>query len=67
MKNFKLIEARKQAGYTQETLAKEVNISQAAISKYENGIDNPSLDIAYKISVVLSVPMDVFIMEKVAS
>ena len=38
--NERLRELRKKAGYSQEELAEELNISRQAVSKWENGVSH---------------------------
>ena len=45
-----LIQARKEAGLTQEELSKKTGISQADISRLENGTRNPSLALLNRIA-----------------
>lgn len=42
--NARLRELRKKAGYSQEELAEELNISRQAVSKWENGTANPDIN-----------------------
>ena len=48
----KLFELRKQKNYTQEDLANKLHVSRQAISKWENGVSYPSMDILTSISKV---------------
>lgn len=43
---------------TQKDLAVRVNTSQSSISKYENGSDSPSFDMAVKIADALNCSLD---------
>lgn len=47
---FAMAEARKKQHMTQEELAKRTGISQADISKLENGTRNPSLNLLKRIA-----------------
>ncbi|WP_430515293.1 helix-turn-helix transcriptional regulator [Cytobacillus firmus] len=49
----RLVNARKQAGLTQEQLALEAKISRAYLSNIEKGKHTPSLEVAKKISDAL--------------
>ena len=42
--NERLRELRKKAGYSQEELAEELNISRQAVSKWENSTANPDIN-----------------------
>lgn len=48
-----LLRARKEAGLTQAELSKKTGISQADISRLENGTRNPSLAILERIAEAL--------------
>lgn len=50
--------ARKSKKYTQERLAKAIDVTYAAISKYESNAITPSLEAMCKIADVLGVSMD---------
>lgn len=47
---------RKEAGYTQEWLANNLNVSQTAIALWESGTRTPSIDVIEKIADLLDVP-----------
>lgn len=49
---------RKQANLTQNDLAKKLNISRQAITKWENGIGLPDLDNIKKLSDIFNVKID---------
>lgn len=49
--------ARKEAGLTQEDLAKDLNINRATLSKYESGTISPTIEMLVKISVALNRPV----------
>lgn len=53
MRNEKLVEARKKAGFTQEILARTLNCTKGTISNWENGYSSPSLNDAIVLSEVL--------------
>lgn len=50
----KLVHLRKQAGFTQYSFAKRINISRNHYSQIETGAKNPSLDLALKIKNALA-------------
>ena len=54
----KLIEIRKKRGYTQEHMAKELNIARTTYTGYENGNFSPSLEIAMEIKRILNYKKD---------
>lgn len=54
----KLIELRKQNGWTQEELAYRLDVSYQAISKWENGLAQPSLENLVKIAQIFNVSTD---------
>jgi putative transcriptional regulator len=49
----KIKELRKKLETTQEDLAKKVNVTRQTIISLENGRYNPSLDLAYRITIAL--------------
>lgn len=49
-----LIQARKDAGLTQSELSEKTGISQADISRLENGTRNPSLALLQRIAAALN-------------
>jgi putative transcriptional regulator len=60
MKNTRLIDARKQKGMSQEAVAKESGISRSYYTRIELGKHIPSMSVAYRISKVLDVNLDIF-------
>lgn len=56
--NEKLVTLRKQKGWTQEELAKELYVSRTAVSKWESGRGYPSIDSLKEISGYFSVSID---------
>ena len=55
MSKITLKEYREKAGYTQERLARETDVSVFSISKYEtSGIDNAKFDTVKKICEILN-------------
>ena len=55
--NF-IMEKRKALGLTQQQLADQLNISFQAISKWENGITYPNIEILRDLAIVLGVSAD---------
>lgn len=53
-----IVDLRKERNYTQKELAKLLNISASCLSKYENGITQPPLDIIVQICDALNVSAD---------
>ncbi len=54
----KLIEIRKKRGLSQEKLGEIVDIDKRLISRYETGKNVPSIEVAKKFAVALSVSLD---------
>ena len=54
----KIKNLRLERGWTQEELGKILNVQKAAISKYENGIASPSIEILKTLSSVFGVSID---------
>lgn len=46
---------RKMKGLTQEQLASQAGITSEYVSRIENGKENPTVDVLFKISVVLGI------------
>ena len=64
MKN-KIRELREQLNLTQQALAEKVEVSRQTIISLENGRYNPSIFLAYKISKVFNLSIEiVFIFEE---
>ena len=55
-KNIKQLRAGK--GWTQAELAKELNVSEDAVSKWENGKNMPSLEDVVHLSKIFDVPIE---------
>lgn len=55
--NRRLIEARKQKGFTQEQLAKLIGVDRTTYAHYERG-KTPLLITALKVAHVLNVPVE---------
>ena len=64
MKN-RIEEIRKARDVNQEELAKALGVSRQTISSLENGRDNPSIELAYKLSKYFGMTIEeVFIFEE---
>ena len=59
-----IYQMRKKSGLTQNELAKELGISNKAISKWENGKSKPTTDMLRKLSVLWNVPVENLLMLK---
>lgn len=57
MKN-KLQEFRHQNNFTQQELAEKVKVTRRTIISLENGRYNPSLELAFKLSILFKVPIE---------
>jgi putative transcriptional regulator len=57
-KRTTLIALREAKGWRQEDVAKMLNISQQAVSLYENGKRDPSIRLAKKFEVLFKTPME---------
>lgn len=49
----RLSESIKNSGYTQKDIAKMLNISESNISNWKKGDNLPSVDILYKLCIIL--------------
>ena len=56
--NIKLAMLRKEHGYTQEQLSDFLNLTRSAISNYELGLNEPSLDTMVAIADLYGVSLD---------
>jgi transcriptional regulator with XRE-family HTH domain len=54
----KILELRKSAGYSQEKLAELLHVSRQAVSKWEAGAAQPTLDNLIELSKLFQVPLD---------
>lgn len=54
----RLYDLRKKAGLSQSVLGKKVGVSNKAVSKWENGLAKPGLEVLQKLADVLSVSID---------
>lgn len=52
---------RKDKGYTQEELAKELNVVRQTVSKWEKGISLPDVDILSKIADILETDVNILL------
>lgn len=59
----RLRELRKKAGYSQEELAEELNISRQAVSKWENGTANPDINNLIRLGELYQVSTDSILFE----
>lgn len=50
-------ELRHKTGMTQEEFADKINVAPRHVSRIENGVNTPSVETLYKISLVLNVEM----------
>lgn len=60
----KIKNKRKELNLTQEYLAKELNISRQAVSKWEKGTSEPSMENLVKLSGIFGVDIDYFKKDK---
>lgn len=56
--NEKLLELRKQKGWSQEELGEKINVSRQTISKYEVGQSTPEMDKLIEISKIFGITID---------
>lgn len=54
----RITEALKQSNYTQKELAQMLNISESNISNWKKGQNLPSVDILYKLCIILDESAD---------
>ncbi len=57
-KNNKIAELRKEKGLSQRNLAKELGTSQANLSRWEQGLNEPSIMECWKIADYFEVSID---------
>lgn len=55
--NF-IMNKRKELGMTQQQLADKLKVSFQAVSKWENGITYPNIEILYELAITLNVTVD---------
>ena len=53
MQNYKLVNARKAKGLTQENLAEKLMYKKSTISNWENGYSTPKMEDAFKVAEIL--------------
>ena len=58
-KNNKIAELRKNLGLSQRQLAKEIGTSQANLSRWEKGLNEPSIIECWKLADFFDVSIDV--------
>ena len=62
VKQTKLIEVRKSKGLSREAAARAIQISTASWFSYETGQRTPSLQVAFRMSCLLGIPVnDLFV------
>ena len=54
----KILELRKNAGYSQEKLAELLHVSRQAVSKWESGAALPTLENLIELSKLFQVPLE---------
>lgn len=54
----KILELRKDKGFTQDVLAKKCNVSRQTINAIENDRYDPTLQLAFKIAAILGTTVD---------
>ncbi|MBQ8875989.1 MAG: helix-turn-helix transcriptional regulator [Clostridia bacterium] len=58
-KNNKIAELRKNQGLSQRQLAKEIGTSQANLSRWEQGLNEPSIIECWKLADYFDLPIDI--------
>lgn len=56
--NEKLLDLRKQKGWSQEELGNELNVSRQTISKWEMGMTTPELENLVMLSKIFNISID---------
>lgn len=54
----RIVEAIQESGYTQKSIAQMLNISEGNISNWKKGSNMPSIDILYKLCLILNKSAD---------
>ena len=54
----RLLQLRKQKGFSQETLAERMGVSRQAVSKWESGLSNPDINNLVLLSEIFEVSLD---------
>lgn len=63
MKNYKILSSlRKKQGLAAKDVASRLSITQGALSQYENGIYEPSIDVLAKLAKIYHVSLDYLIL-----
>lgn len=57
-KNVEFCRLRKEAGLTQEGLAKKLGLKQCSISNWETGVSNPDISTVLKIADIFGVAVE---------
>ena len=60
----RLSAARKEKGFTQKELARQVGLHVAQIRRYEAGSSQPTLEVIRKLAIALSVSADMLLFDK---
>ena len=58
-----IAELRREAGYTQKTLAEALNITDKAVSKWERGLSLPDVALLPKLSALLDADIELLLQE----
>ena len=58
MLNEKIRELRKNAGYSQEQMARKLHLTQGAISQWENGLTVPAADQLASLATIFGISVD---------
>ena len=61
----KIVQLRKQRGWSQEELASQLGISRQSVSKWESGASIPDLDKIIKMSSLFGVTTDYLLKEEI--
>ena len=61
---MKIAEMRKSAGFTQETLAKKMNVDQSTVSLWESGKSKPQRKLHKKLAKLLCCTVDELLKEE---
>ena len=62
--NEKLLELRKQKGWSQEEVGEKINVSRQTISKYESGLSTPEMDKLIELAKVFEISIDELVGEE---
>ena len=63
----RIVQLRKEYDLTQSELGKQLGVSNRAVSKWENGISNPQIEIIYKMCKMYGKDLDFFFEEEAKS